>query len=86
MNNNTTTTNNELLVNPKTVESILRLAIKDKIKISKESTQLTAAYLEWMIAECFKRMTKQAEIDEASEIGLEQLEKIMAQLLMDFMN
>ncbi|KAL4239875.1 Centromere protein X [Mactra antiquata] len=69
----------------KTVQKILQMYFKDeKTKMNPESLALISELAEIFIAEACMRTAKQAQKDGDTELSLEQFEKILPQLLLNF--
>ncbi|EFA81231.1 hypothetical protein PPL_06070 [Heterostelium album PN500] len=63
-NSNKMDESNDHIFNSRSIETIIKSAIKDKVKISDEANKLTGYFLELLVVECVHRMAKQAALDE----------------------
>ncbi|XP_052819450.1 centromere protein X-like [Mya arenaria] len=69
----------------KTVQHILQQYFKDeKTKVNADALALLTEVISIFVAEAVGRTTKQAKKDGDDELTLEQFEKILPQLLLDF--
>ncbi|KAK5575454.1 hypothetical protein RB653_006587 [Dictyostelium firmibasis] len=70
------------LIKKKTIESIVRLNFKnDNIKITEDAMDMLCDFIEIFIKETVSRMYRN---DPSLDIDLQQFEKILPQLLLDF--
>ncbi|KAH3863364.1 centromere protein X-like [Dreissena polymorpha] len=69
----------------KTVQSIMQQYFKDeKTKMNTEALSLLTEVITIFVQEAITRTAKQAKKDGEDEVTLEQFEKILPQLLLDF--
>ncbi|XP_031325248.1 centromere protein X isoform X1 [Camelus dromedarius] len=67
------------------VSKLLHLHFKeDKTKVSGDALQLTAELLKIFVIEAAIRSVRQAQAEELGCVDLDQLEKVLPQLLLDF--
>ncbi|XP_057570049.1 centromere protein X isoform X3 [Hippopotamus amphibius kiboko] len=67
------------------VSKLLHLHFKDdKTKVSGDALQLTAELLKIFVVEAAIRSIRQAKAEDLARVDVEQLEKVLPQLLLDF--
>ncbi|XP_049633036.1 centromere protein X [Suncus etruscus] len=67
------------------VSKLLHLHFKDdKTKVGGDALQLTAELLKIFVVEAAIRSVRQAQAEDLVRVDLEQLEKVLPQLLLDF--
>ncbi|XP_033037534.1 centromere protein X isoform X3 [Trachypithecus francoisi] len=67
------------------VSRLLHLHFKDdKTKVSGDALQLTAELLKIFVVEAAVRGVRQAQAEDAPRVDVDQLEKVLPQLLLDF--
>jgi hypothetical protein len=55
-----------------------------KIRMSRDAAKLVEYYLKIWVEEAIHRAVAEAQADGEDEVGIRQLEKIVAQMIMDF--
>ncbi|XP_067573105.1 centromere protein X isoform X2 [Pseudorca crassidens] len=67
------------------VSKLLHLHFKDdKTKVSGDALQLMAELLKIFVVEAAIRSVRQAQAEDLAQVDVEQLEKVLPQLLLDF--
>uniref|UniRef100_A0A8D1DS03 Centromere protein X n=1 Tax=Sus scrofa TaxID=9823 RepID=A0A8D1DS03_PIG len=67
------------------VSKLLHLHFKDdKTKVSGDALQLTAELLKVFVVEAAVRSVRQAQAEDLTRVDVDQLEKVLPQLLLDF--
>eukprot|EP00042_Codosiga_hollandica_P017706 m.49467 g.49467 ORF g.49467 m.49467 type:complete len:84 (+) comp47955_c0_seq1:1-252(+) len=66
------------------ISHILAHSMHDKLKVSTDVAALVGEYLRVFVLECASRASEVAAAQEERVVGPQHLEKILAQLLLDF--
>nr|XP_012632686.1 centromere protein X-like isoform X4 [Microcebus murinus] len=67
------------------VNKLLHLHFKDaKTKVSGDALQLMVELLKIFVVEAAVRGVRQAQAEDVTQVGVDQLEKVLPQLLLDF--
>ncbi|XP_051015193.1 centromere protein X isoform X4 [Acomys russatus] len=67
------------------VSRLLHLHFRDcKTKVSGDALQLMVEFLRVFVVEAAVRGVRQAQAEDLDDVGVDQLEKVLPQLLLDF--
>ncbi|XP_051684399.1 centromere protein X isoform X2 [Oryctolagus cuniculus] len=67
------------------LSKLLHLHFRDhRTKVSADALQLTAELLRIFVVEAAVRGVRQAQAEDVAQVDVEQLEKVLPQLLLDF--